>query len=419
MTTDNTQPTLEVARSLKNEHKLKKALKTCNAVIAASPKLAEAHQLRGAILVELDRKSEALAAFQEALRLKPNLAGAKESLRSLPSGLKPADAGPLHETGSLPPIAGFWRRLIAFLIDGLFLAVVELLLGQMFAPFWYQIGPYGRVVSLLLVLPYFTLLNSKVGGGQTLGKRLLGIAVRDADNNPISLGRSLLRISILALPSILNGWAIDVLQLNVIAWLVTFVTFSIVGVTSYMLLFNPSMRQGLHDLICRTYVVNLRSDRRPALPARARIHWIISGAIVIAAVIYATAISFIPAPDFTQDAAFRQISKLHQTLQDDSRFFSVNVRDGTTSSSSGVLTSHYLQIQFWYKGVPSQEEQTKIVNDTAKNVLTNADNPDQYDTLEIDVVSSFNLGIAQGSDVYPSTASIKEWRQKTGLTGSP
>ena len=64
MTTDNAQPTLELARSLKNEHKLKKALKTCNAVIVANPKLAEAHHLRGTILVELERKSEALAAFQ-------------------------------------------------------------------------------------------------------------------------------------------------------------------------------------------------------------------------------------------------------------------------------------------------------------------------------------------------------------------
>jgi|CXWL01.1.fsa_nt_gi uncharacterized RDD family membrane protein YckC len=65
------------------------------------------------------------------------------------------------------------------------------ILGWSLSSFWFQIGPYGRIVGLLFILPYFGLMNSGVGKGQTIGKRLLKIAVRDGENKPIRLGRSL------------------------------------------------------------------------------------------------------------------------------------------------------------------------------------------------------------------------------------
>lgn len=218
--------------------------------------------------------------------------------------------------------------------------------------------------------------------------------------------------------SLLNGWAIDVLQLGVVAWLLSFVTASVGGVTLYMLLFNRSARPGLHDLICRTYVVDVRSDKLTALPTTERIHWIISSAIVIVAVIYATVLSSLSTSDFTVNPAFAQVLKLPQLLQDNSRFFSVNVTD-STSSVNGKATTRALQVQIWYKGVPAADERNRTANDIAKTVLTNIENPEQYDELSVSIVSAFDLGIAQGSNAYRFSSPISEWRQKIGLASSP
>jgi uncharacterized RDD family membrane protein YckC len=76
-----------------------------------------------------------------------------------------------------PEIAGFWRRLAAFGIDWLVLAVPTLLLGLALFQRAAGIGQAGRLVGFVLALLYFSLLNSRLIGGQTIGKRLLGIQV--------------------------------------------------------------------------------------------------------------------------------------------------------------------------------------------------------------------------------------------------
>src|SRR5690348_14117245 len=76
-----------------------------------------------------------------------------------------------------PPIAGFWRRLAAFVVDALILGVPAMLLGFAMFDWAASLGQAGRLIGFVVALLYFGLLNSRLGGGQTLGKRLLGIRV--------------------------------------------------------------------------------------------------------------------------------------------------------------------------------------------------------------------------------------------------
>ena len=130
---------------------------------------------------------------------------------------------------TFPPIAGFWRRFFAWFVDSIILGVIGQIIGIAFASFFFSIGPYGRPIGLLFIIPYFGIMNSKIGGGQTLGKRWLKIAVRNNNNEPIELWRSIIRISLLALPALFNSWAIPIFQNYFVAWLVSLLIFGLGG----------------------------------------------------------------------------------------------------------------------------------------------------------------------------------------------
>lgn len=97
--------------------------------------------------------------------------------------------------------AGFLRRLLAVLIDVVVLAGVGYLLGRAFGQDVYEIDD-GMIsysltgapaaISLIFGFVYYIYLEGKPG--QTIGKKLLGIRVIDAESGgPIGYGRAIVR----------------------------------------------------------------------------------------------------------------------------------------------------------------------------------------------------------------------------------
>src|SRR6187455_1232356 len=109
--------------------------------------------------------------------LKQNIA--QESIGSQPG--QEINSEPIF---TFPPIAGFWRRFFAWCIDLLLLGVIGQVIAVAFSSFLFSIGPYGRPIGLLFLIPYFGIMNSRIGGGQTVGKRWMQIAVRNRENDP-------------------------------------------------------------------------------------------------------------------------------------------------------------------------------------------------------------------------------------------
>ena len=102
------------------------------------------------------------------------------------------------EAGYLPPgpaatLAGFWPRMAALLIDLLRLAVPAFLLGFALFTWLVTLGQAGRLIGSIVALAYFGLLNSRLGDGQTIGKRLLNIRAVGRDGKTLSPARSVLR----------------------------------------------------------------------------------------------------------------------------------------------------------------------------------------------------------------------------------
>ena len=86
---------------------------------------------------------------------------------------------PVPEIPPLPPTppdfrkAGFWRRTIALFIDWIILAIV----GFFFRELFLRMGGWERLIGFGVAALYFVPLNSRLGRGQTVGKRALRIRV--------------------------------------------------------------------------------------------------------------------------------------------------------------------------------------------------------------------------------------------------
>jgi hypothetical protein len=187
------------------------------------------------------------------------------------------------------------------------------------------------------------------------------------------------------------------------------IIFGLGGAIAYTMVFNRT-RQGLHDLICATYVVYMPGKPIEAFPRTARIHWILSSCILVLAMVLG-AIGLLIGTNLFSRTPLVSMNELRQVLQNDDRFFSVGATDSTLYSTEGAPV-HLLEIQAWYRGLPSNEEQTEILNDIAEVVLLNTDNIEQYDGLRISVTSAFDLGIAKRYITHGDGQPIEVWRER-------
>lgn len=136
-------------------------------------------------------------------------------------------AAPLH--------AGFWRRVAAYYIDSIVIAIPGVLIVVPFSFFSETLAMLGMVLAIVVMFGYFVVMHSSAWQA-TVGKRILGVKVTDLEGNRISLWRSLGRL------------------------LGSFVSGLILGV-GYLLAGVTQRRQALHDMIAGTLVV--RKDATP------------------------------------------------------------------------------------------------------------------------------------------------------------
>ena len=155
------------------------------------------------------------------------------------------------------PLAAWWRRLVAIILDILILSVPKSILSALFVTVGTSFGGLfssGWSVGLVVIgilfagidLAYFAFLTGSEHG-QTLGQMALSIAVRDrSSGGAIGPGRGGVRIMVLY-PGILLGW------LPTIGYLLAI--YTLVAALSPLW---DRQRQGFHDKVARTDVISVR-----------------------------------------------------------------------------------------------------------------------------------------------------------------
>lgn len=287
-------------------------------------------------------------------------------------------------------ISGFWRRIGAFAIDTIILGIFGIGIGLFLETQFVQLGGWGRFVGFVIALFYFGILNSRIFGGQTVGKKLVNIRVVDGDNQSIDLVRSFARYGILGVPFFLNGaqFTDDTMRSF---WLypISLVIFGGLLSVVYLYIFNRVTRQSLHDLAVGTYVVNAESGKNH-IGAFWRPHLIVVGGLFLAS-------SLLPVftSNLVQNEPFKDLLSAQAALNKHPLVTYVGVSSGTFTSIStgdGTKTTTYLSAR-----VVLRED---IVSDTelAKRLATilaeNHANAQQFDVIQIVLAYGYDIGIA-------------------------
>lgn len=87
------------------------------------------------------------------------------------------------------------RRLLAFIVDFIVVFAINVipLIAHLFGAVIDLELHITLIINLTISTLYFTILTSKIGDGQTLGKRIFKIKVTSENGNAISLMKSFLR----------------------------------------------------------------------------------------------------------------------------------------------------------------------------------------------------------------------------------
>jgi uncharacterized RDD family membrane protein YckC len=124
--------------------------------------------------------------------------------------------------------AGFWIRVLAFIIDSVILYVVNLIVGLVLNP-----STTGRSgIQTLLGIIYFTYFwsASSMWPGQTVGDKLLNLRVIKTDGTDLTIVQAFIR------------------------YVGLFVSFLVIFIGVIWVAFDPN-KQGWHDKIAGTYVI--------------------------------------------------------------------------------------------------------------------------------------------------------------------
>jgi uncharacterized RDD family membrane protein YckC len=123
--------------------------------------------------------------------------------------------------------AGFWIRVLAFIIDTLVLVIPNIIINIVFSSI--SMPNFGSVFIYLVSLAYYILMTKKYGA--TIGKKALGIQVHSYKSNELSWGQLILRETI--------GKIISAL----------------IFLIGYIMIAFTKKKQALHDIMAGTVVI--------------------------------------------------------------------------------------------------------------------------------------------------------------------
>jgi uncharacterized RDD family membrane protein YckC len=169
------------------------------------------------------------------------------------------------------PVAGFWVRAAAFVMDVILLNFFAYLLIFMFKEQLFKLGYYCGFLGVFINLAYFTFFNGPYGKGKTPGKIFLNITTLQWSGEPLTMQqaatRTVIQLNFLVLLHLLVPLFIR--DIETIRQLFTIqilrnLAFAFFVANAVLVATNP-FKCGLHDSAVRSYVA--RDPKRLDIPA--------------------------------------------------------------------------------------------------------------------------------------------------------
>lgn len=308
-------------------------------------------------------------------------------------------------------ISGFWRRVGAFLIDSIILGVFGLILGLFFSQQFVELGGWGRAIGFPIAAIYFAILNSRIGGGQTIGKRALKIQVVDKSSELLSLPKSILRYFAIGIPYFLNGAIIPESILYPVGfYLVSLLVFGFGLSIVYLFIFNRNTRQSLHDIIAGTYVVRKNIESTETIKRIWPVHYAICGILMVLALL-----SPIFIRQLSQNEFFSELTKTREQIQNVPGVICATIQDGqSTFSAVGgeSKTTTYLNSQIIIKNNNVEDE--KLASEIANIILETHKEANLRNRIQVVLTYGYDIGIASKWNSHGFSFAPEYWLAKKG-----
>lgn len=306
-------------------------------------------------------------------------------------------------------IAGFWRRLGAFFLDCLVLGAVGLVAGLVLTDQFVQLGVWGRLLGFCVAWPYFGLLNSRLGGGQTLGKRALGIRVVLQQGGLMPVPQALARFLPLGVAWFLNGapWSESVL-LSFWSYVLSVAVFGVGLAVVYLFVFNRGTRQSLHDLMVGSLVVRASDSHEDAVKTQPTwpVHLAICGVLLVGSATL---------PYFGQRAAsnatLSPLLSIYKTVSATGWVSHAQVNQGQSfvvTAGKGKTSSTYLSIVAYIKDADINN--AVRAGQLAKLALSVDPAASHLDSIQVVLVYGYDIGIATSWQSRSHSHTPAEWQ---------
>ena len=302
-------------------------------------------------------------------------------------------------------LSKFWPRVWALLIDSLILGIFGFILGSVFENFFISLGEEAKLIGWFISLAYFSILNSRLNNGQTIGKKIMKIQVTDIDGKTVSLKTSFIRALILTAPFFLNGFKITgTATFSVVNIIQSMIIFTLgLGIIVFYI-FNKETRQSLHDIVAKTYVVqDHRNHTVTIIPQPKKLPFYITGGLLL--LVIATSIY-----SYNSNSDLKKLLPVYEKVSEQDHVLRASISMNSFSGNKQIVYTISIKTdkKQQYNG---HMENDPIIKEAVKTFLNSNVYDSDQDVLNVVIGSGFDIGIARQNYSYNVFKPIFKWRE--------
>lgn len=295
-----------------------------------------------------------------------------------------------------------FKRFLALVVDFIVLGIFGYLLGIFLEDFFASLGNYGTLVGSAISILYFSIMQSHIGKGQSVGKMVVNIRVTDVQGNYLTFKNSLLRAFILIFP-VMN---IELLTSSGGTLIIMSIIMMVTFVTIYFILVNKS-RRSLHDILVSSivtykYVTAFEIDEQNDRSKKKLIP------------VYAMAVLFIGIFGYQSFAenTLGQLLVVKEIIEEQPGVIGVNkVQSGTTTQYNSGESSSYTSISIVVR-IDSKQEAVNLeshyFNEFYEIIQQELADAKQVDFVTITLYYGYNIGISKKTTAVTNTIEVSK-----------
>lgn len=319
-----------------------------------------------------------------------------------------------------PPYKVTIRRMLAFVLDAATMRALGFLITLAFGKKLMFLGTDGWWIGVVIVAIYFSIFDSFIGSGKTLGKRIFGIEVVRVDGeylNPLDAFLRYIPIGLMTVISEFTSYANNFSL--IVSMLQVFSTFLLVAIVMFAL-FHPQ-RRSIHDLLMDTVVV--KSGFEFSLPKVSLKKPVMAFAIA----------AFILGGSHAALSGFlifhpkgKMMVTLWKVLEKRSDISNVRVTSTFSYDSEKKEFVNALKISAYVPklmNITKPQQSDFIMRDMWKSVVMSGAVPDNVKQIEVRLWSGYDIGISHltfySSKTFPYSKNMKTGDKKLRYKSFP